>query len=278
MSWFGEVAAEIDRLVVATHRAAQAQFPESELATQLRAHPGLVNAVGALLIEGPVPVESVRVIYPYLPEHIFAALIDNNVAEGVVTIDNDILTSTADGREQARLASELLDAAAASMWSGAHLDDVEATARVLVDVGRGLDPPVVPSAFAVTQALIDRPAQPGRVFRLLGALRYWRADAHRAAWTAAGLNVREAHALNRLWDLDRGAVRIGQGEELPGTAGVAGLTSKGYAADDAITERGRAARADIETDTDARTEPIYAEMDDSQRGAFLNGLRALPIS
>ena len=135
-----------------------------------------------------------------------------------------------------------------------------------------------PSAFEVTQSLIDRPTQAGRVFRQLSALRYWRADAHRAAWSAAGLTVQEAHALNRLWDLDRGVVRVGQGDERPGRTGVAGLTDKGFAAGGAITDSGRAARAAIEADTDTRTLPIYAETSDDLRARFLTGLRALPIN
>jgi hypothetical protein len=92
------------------------------------------------------------------------------------------------------------------------------------------------------------------------------------------LSVGEAHALNRLWDIDRGVERVGQGEERPGRRGVAALTERGYAADDAITELGRKARAAIEADTDARTEPIYAPLDDAARTAFLDGLRELPIS
>jgi hypothetical protein len=278
VGWVGDVAAEIDRLVVATHEKAQTLFADSELAKTLKAHPGLVNGVGTSLLDGPVPVSSVAVIYPYLPERILQALIDNNVAEGIVEIVDGNLVCTDAGKQPAILASVLLDDSADAMWAS---DDtlvlVEETAHALADFARTLGPPMQPSAFELTVKLIDRPTLPGRVFRLLSALRYWRADAHRAAWSAAGLTVQEAHALNRLWDIKRDVVRVGQGEERPGRTGVAGLAEKGFAADDAITDVGVKARESIEADTDARTELIYAPLDEAARAAFLAGLQALPI-
>jgi hypothetical protein len=275
VAWVSDVAAEIDRLVVAVHGRASAAFAGSELAKRLTAHPGLVNGLGTSLFDGPVPLESVAVIYPYLPENLRDMLVQNNVDEGIVTIEDGKIFVTDEGREPARLASVLLDESADAMWSdSAWLDDAEGAATVAVMHGRSLTAPMHPSAFAVTHVLIDRPTQPGRVFRTLSALRYWRADAHRAAWTAAGLNVQEAHALNRLWDINREVVRVGQGEERPGRTGVAGLATKGFAAADAITEAGIAAREAIEADTDRRTEPIYATLTDP--GLFLEALRNLP--
>jgi hypothetical protein len=275
VAWVSDVAAEIDRLVVRVHGKAGELFAASELAQQMTAHPGLVNGLGTSLLDGPVPVEAVEVIYPYLPQHLRDMLIENNVAEGIVTVEDDKLVITDKGREPARLASVLLDESAAAMWpESAWLEAAEGGAMVAVLHGRALTAPMHPSAFGITQALIDRPTQPGRVFRLLSALRYWRADAHRAAWTAAGLNVAEAHALNRLWDLQRGVERVGQGEERPGRTGVAGLSTHGYAEGDVITELGVKAREAIEADTDARTEPIFATLSDPE--LFLNALRNLP--
>src|SRR5204862_503475 len=83
------------------------------------------------------------------------------------------------------------------------------------------------------------------------ALRYWRADAHRAAWHDAGLAVQEAHALNRLWDLDRNIDRVGQGDPRPGTRGVAALEERGWVADGAITDEGQKQREAIAAATDA---------------------------
>jgi hypothetical protein len=275
VSWVSDVAAEIDRLVVRVHGKAGELFASSELAKSFDAHPGLLNGIGTALVDGPVPVSAVEVIYPYLPERLRDMLVANNVEAGVVTLEDGNLVVTDAGREPARLASVLLDESADALWDGsAWLDDAEAGGMVAVMHGRSIEPPMQPSAFEVTHVLIDRPTQPGRIFRVLSALRYWRADAHRAAWSAAGLNVQEAHALNRLWDLHRGVERVGQGDERPGRTGVDGLTAKGLAATEAITDAGIAAREAIEADTDARTEPVFATLTD--RDLFLQSLQNLP--
>jgi hypothetical protein len=272
VGWVGEVAAEIDRLVVAVY--ARAPIGERMQELGYAAHPGIVNGFGASLLEGPIAAEHVSVLYPYLPERLCEMLIDNNVEQGVITREGDQLVLTERGVEPAVLAGELLDGAADAMWAeGASLDTAEAAGMVAVFHGRSLEPPMRPSAFAATEGMIDRPTQAGRVFRVINALRYWRADAHRAAWTAAGLNVQEAHALNRLWDIERGLVRVGQGEERPGRTGVAGLVSKGFAMGEAITNAGVKAREAIEADTDARNEPIFATLADP--GAFLEALQNL---
>ena len=274
MGWVNDVAAEIDRLVVAVY--ARAPIGERMQELGYAAHPGIVNGFGASLLHGPITADHVAVLYPYLPEHLCEMLIDNNVEQGVITREGDQLVLTERGAGPAVLAGELLDEAAESMWGegGTSLDTVEAAGMVAVFHGRSLEPPMRPSAFAVTEGMIDRPTQAGRVFRVLNALRYWRADAHRAAWTAAGLNVQEAHALNRLWDIERGLVRVGQGEERPGRTGVAGLVSKGFAMGEAITNAGVKAREAIEADTDARNQPIFETLSDP--GAFLEALRNLP--
>ncbi|HUR77176.1 MAG TPA: hypothetical protein VMZ22_04450 [Acidimicrobiales bacterium] len=279
MRWVSEVSAEIDRLVVATHDRAGALYPGHALAGVLTAHPGVVNALGLALMRGPVAVESLKVIHPYLPARLIDLLVENNVAEGVVQLEAGELVLTQLGYETARLANELLDEAAGFSWCDAGaLSPVETVSDALIAHACTLDPPAQPSAFAVTCTMTDRPTQAGRLFRLLSALRYWRADAHRAAWAVAGLTVQEAHALNQLWDLDRGIDRVGQGDPRPGRTGVTALSEKGYAAGDTITEAGRQARASIEADTDDRTEPVYAPLDDAARTTLLAGLRQLRIN
>lgn len=278
MAWVSDVAGEIDRLVVATHERAGKLFSGHALAGVLHAHPGVVNGIGLTLLREPVDVASLAVIYPYTPAKTIDLLIENNVAEGVVTVEGDRLTLTDVGREAARLANELLDESAGFCWTDpGALRPVEELAETAVTAAKALDPPIEPAAFAIKCNETERPTQAGRVFALLSALRYWRADAHRAAWAAMDLSVQEAHALNRLWDKDRDVERVGQGDPRPGRTGVTALAERGWAADDAITDLGRKAREAIEADTDARTEPVYAPLDDAARASFLAGLRQLPI-
>jgi hypothetical protein len=217
-------------------------------------------------------------IYPYLPERMLDMLVQNNVDEGLVAVDDGHMTLTDAGREIAQRAKAAFDAVPKAMWEGQDLDVAEQASAAAVAHGRKLPVVFEPSAFAVQAPIVDSASQAGRLFRGINALRYWRADAHRAAWTAAGLNVQEAHALNRLWDMHRDVERVGQGEERPGRTGVAGLTEKGLAANDAITDVGIKAREAIEADTDARTEPVYAPLDEAARLAFLDGLRQLPVN
>jgi hypothetical protein len=278
VGWVGDVAVEIDRLVVGMYERAGSLFAVNELAESMKAHPALLNGFSVSLFQGPMDATSVGVIYPYLPDNIRDLLIQNNVDEGIVRIDGDRIVLTDEGTGPARAVNEMFESAA-SIWDGHDgLGDIDDTAVAVVAHGRTLPPPILPSAFAVAERVTERPTQAERVFRHINAIRYWRADAHRAAWSEVGLSVLEAHALNRLWDIDRDVVRVGQGEERPGRRGVAGLTERGYATDDAITELGRKAREAIEADTDARTEPIYAPLDHAEREQFLTGLRGLPIN
>ena len=275
MGWVGDVAAEIDRLVVSGFEDAGRRVAEGF--GFANAHPGLLVGVGSALATGPTPVSALAATYPYLPQHLFDALVENNRDEGVISIDDGVMSLTAAGRVEADRVVACFIAAADEMWAGRDLAQLEDSSAAVVGHARSLAVLFDPSAFAVQGALTDQPTQAARVFRNLAAARYWRADAHRAAWTDAGLSVQEAHALIRLWDLDRGVVRIGQGEERPGRTGVSGLTAKGLAAGETISDAGRTLRIAIEADTDARTEPIYARLDDAARAPFLAALRQLPI-
>jgi hypothetical protein len=269
LGWVNDVAFEIDRLIVAVYSNVGREFAAG---WQLpNAHIAILQGVGSALLAHPVSVDSLRATYPYLPPAMLDALLQNNVDEGILTVAGEAMTLTDGIRSEAERQRALFASIPAGWWGERpYLAEVATNAATF---GATLAPLTTPSAFAVQVPLVD-----GSLFRSINALRYWRADAHRAAWAGAGLNVQEAHALNRLWDIDRGVERVGQGEPRPGRTGVAGLTDKGYAENKAITELGVKAREAIEADTDVRTEPIYATLDDAARAAFLTGLRELPIN
>jgi hypothetical protein len=274
VGWVGDVAAEIDRLVVTVFREAGRRVGDGF--GFANAHPGLLVGVGSALAARPLPVASLAATYPYLPPALLDMLVENNVAEGVITLDAGVMSLTEPARREAtRVLNAFVDVPE-EFWATALLDEVEVLSSACVTHGCSLDVLFEPSAFAVQAPLTDQPSQPARVFRNLAALRYWRADAHRAAWSGAGLSVLEAHALNRLWDLDRGVVRIGQGEEKPGREGTAALEERGWVADGAINDEGRKHREAIEAETDARTEPIYEVLDAAGRERFLEALQQLP--
>ncbi len=273
MGWVNETAAEIDRVVVAVFEQVGREL--SEEFEFPNAHPGFLLGVGYPLLQGPIAVEDLAAMYPYLPSELFEKLVQNNADEGAISLHAGVVALTDRGRETATRLRERFDEISGSLWEGHAVSDLESSALVALAHARSLGPLVEPSAFAI-QGAASGPSSAARLFHALTALRYWRADAHRAAWSAAGLSVLEAHTLNRLWDLDRGVERVGQGEPRPGRRGVAGLTERGYAENEVITELGRKAREVIEADTDARTEPIYAPLNDTARAGFRDALRRLP--
>ena len=162
-------------------------------------------------------------------------------------------------------------------WAGAGepLATVEEIAGAVVDRGRQLPPAAEAPVFTLFAAVCERPTLPGRVLRLITAVRYRRADAHRAAVAAAGLDFRAAHALNVPWDRHRGLTRLGQGFPEPGSS-VALLEQRGLAERGTISESGLTLREEVERDTDRRIAPLYEHLDQPSRGRFLAALAALP--
>jgi hypothetical protein len=275
-SYTGDVAREVDRLVIAGHQLA-GTAPKPPPLDAMTAHSGLLNTVAVVLLAGPVTRDDLGRVVPYLTPEIEDALLDNNVAEGVIT-GRDPIELTDAGHALAAATVALQESVVATAWASADetLTVVDSIAPDIVARAAGGDAPSMPSAFHLFAAVVDRPSLPGRVLRTITAMRYWRADAHRAALLAAGLAPFEAHALNRLWRARTGVDGVGQGRDEPGARGVAALEERGLAKDGEITADGFDARQSIEDDTNARTEPLYQPLDDRSRTALLDALAALP--
>ena len=273
----GAVASEIDRLVIRGHAVAAAADQPEPLAG-LTVHTGLLSTAAIVLLAAPLVRDDVGRIMPYLPTPVADALIENNASEEVIERRGDELSLTDQGKVLARAMVDLQEDTIASLWAGS--DDAMATVTDIADpiVRAALsgDAPSMPSAFHLFAAVTDRPTLAGRVLRTITAMRYWRADAHRAALHAVDLDPQQAHALNRLWDVKRGVERVGQGREEPGKRGVAALEQRGLADAGAITQAGVDLRETVETDTDVRTEPIYQGLNATGRDELLAALKALP--
>lgn len=275
MSWAGDVAAELDRLVVAIYEATSAALAPSWPFPN--AHPAVLHGIGSALLVGPVTVGGLHATYPYLPASMFEALVRNNVDEGVITLDGDVIGLTDAGRAQAQRTLGQFHDTVTAMWQRRDLSGLERATAVAVAYAATRPTLAEPSAFAVQAPLTDQIELAPRLFRQLNALRYWRADAHRASWANAGLTVGEAHALNRLWGADRQVERVGQGDPRPGRTGVAALTARGLAADDQITDAGRTLREAIEAETDTGTAIAFESLDDATRVFVVRRLREIPI-
>jgi hypothetical protein len=273
----GQAAEQIDRLVIAGHQMAAAVDKPEQL-KRLTAQPALLNTLAIVLLTRSFTRDDLGRVVPYLSPVLLDALIENNVIEGVVRSEGDgQLALTDDGREFAEAVVMVQERAIAELWQGQEpiVRSVETIVVPLVLGARDFDPPTTPAAFDLFAGVIDRPAPEGRVLRAITAMRYWRADAHRATLRAAGLEAHEAHALNRLWDAQRNVERVGQGRVDPGERGVAALEKRGLAQRGAITDVGLDQREAIEADTDARTMPLYDALDAASRDRLLAGLVGL---
>jgi hypothetical protein len=230
------------------------------------------------MLEHPLTRGDLGRILTYTPPGVVDALIENNVSEGLVLRHDEQLSLTPAGRAAAAGVVSVQDASVAELWAVAEapLATVEEIAVPLVRRGRQIAAPASPSTFEIFARVPDRPTPAGRVLRAITAMRYWRADAHRAALDAAGLVARDAHALNRLWDSHRGVSRVGQGFPEPGAKGVAALEAAQLAAGGAITPLGIELREQVELDTDRRTAPLYMGLDASSRDRLRSALFALP--
>jgi hypothetical protein len=124
------------------------------------------------------------------------------VAQGIAVRDADgTLHLTELGRELARYAQRATAEAAEELWSSgpSMLPGLASVPRLADLVGRVLEHGLAtggPAYRAMVPVYEPDDASPAmRLTTRLGALRHHRADAHRAAWRAAGLTAAEIQAL-----------------------------------------------------------------------------------
>lgn len=104
----------------------------------------------------------------------------------------------------------------------------------------------------------------GAVWRLADRLREYRGDSHTAAWIAAGLDATEIGLLSELyWGLPmRSYIRTRAWSNHDLDAAEERLVSRGWIADGALTDAGRAAREAIEVATDVQLRPAVTSLGD----------------
>jgi hypothetical protein len=104
----------------------------------------------------------------------------------------------------------------------------------------------------------------GDAWRLADRLREYRGDAHTAAWTSAGFSPAEIGLLTELWwgVPARSHVRTRAWDDAALDAAEEHLAAGGLVAGGALTERGRAAREEVERTTDRQCAPIVDALGD----------------
>lgn len=157
--------------------------------------PGFESSFYFGLLARPMPAESFAAVTAYGP-----ATMADELEQGTAVVDADGAWRLTDrGRAVALAVQEALGQSAAERWNpgpplSAVLPGPAALPRLVDLVRRLLDSGQTSGgpAFRALAPVFEPPgASPAvRLMSRLGALRHHRADAHRAAWQAAGLTAR----------------------------------------------------------------------------------------
>ncbi|WP_240192795.1 hypothetical protein [Glycomyces sp. YM15] len=195
MSYAAVIRPVIDRVHVSIRNAVRPAI--RELYAQRGLTPGLEIDVYAALLDHPVPEAALaaRMVYwPFDP--------DAAEAPGLVERVDGYWHLTEAGREVVVEADRAFAAAAERLWSYRPSPSMPGLAAVeavlplvqrLLEAGQAHGGPVFK---ALTPVWEPPGSSPSALLNLrLEALRHHRADAHRAAWGAAGLTVEEIQAL-----------------------------------------------------------------------------------
>ena len=152
---------------------------------------------------------------------------------------------------------------------GAPPDGIDDAVALLRRACEPLEPAGKPLfAGALSQ---EWPGDPiGDLFHAGDLLREYRGDAHTAAWTARGLDAVEVGLLTeQYWGVPARSyirTRAWSNEQLDAAA--ARLVGRGWLADGALTDAGRAVREEIERTTDAQLEPAVGALGDDIEALF----------
>jgi hypothetical protein len=188
------VAPVTDRLVIGILLRAQPGNRQLAEAHGLARSGGLVEFRYALL-GGPVARSTADAVARYFSRGGLDEELDAQVAQGMISIDGDRIVVTDGGRAFLHAVYDLHAGMTTEAWE-AQLSNVEWLADV---VGRLLAAGAATAgpAFAGMGRPFERRGDPAALvlFNRLSALRYHRADAHAAAWAAAGHTAESIRAM-----------------------------------------------------------------------------------
>ncbi len=185
------IGAELNRLVPAVHQAARPRV--GPLVAPLRPHIGFVVDLRTLLLAGPASLRAVLAVHRY--QDGVDAAIDELVSGGVLLVREEAVLATDRCRALLDRIMAGLDDTCTDLWGTptACLDAATAAITAATDGSAAFDRPAFDALAAAGHPGTGTTA--GRLFTALSTLRYHRADAHAAAWAAAGLTVDTVRAL-----------------------------------------------------------------------------------
>lgn len=191
-----EVAAQVDRVAIGVHPLARARSRNEVVQAGLTGGTGVLVSLAAPLLSGPAPAGDLHAVERYSPWPDFVATLDTHIAQGMLERGDDGRYGlTAPGHRLCAAIRAAQGAAITESWQPAA--DVVSRLLPLTDrlVAAGWE--TAGTAYAVMAGARDpQAASPAHLLLIrVTALRYHRADAHAAAWAAAGLTAEQAVAL-----------------------------------------------------------------------------------
>jgi len=285
------VAAEVDRLFIAGHRAAR------PFALDLRQRLGvtslgpLIDLRRQLLSSSGMTVQDAHWKQRGMPLDELQASLEDSVSDGLLNRAGNLFTPTERGREVLDGLTDALSRGPAPRWGrGAELGQaIQGADMVIQHAGNTLDAVDYP-AFRVERAGagVDPSTQPSALWRHLSTLRSLRVDAHDLAWrpfTELGPEKKLLTALcytdgpNSV-DVRREESMLLDDDHL--TENLVTLEKRGWARRDGdrweATPAGRQIRRQVEENTNAFNAPPFSVLRERQRLDLLSVLRELPAA
>jgi hypothetical protein len=258
------VAQEIDRLVLAVNNAVDGTRL-SEAAGERVLDWMLLNGLGDFMLAGVLTEEVAALRSRYRPRDVVIDRLNELEQQGLVERHGPALAATEQLRPPIEAMMDARADAASAMWRG-HEDDVEQASRTARSLGA-----LASDDHSVADVHRSLPAPEDPFLRLhsrLVTLRYIRQHDHAAAWLGQELTVAEIVVMTGLWN----------GEDVAPGGGLSQLVARGLASDDppALTDAGRTMRAEIEADTNERSQATFDALGENETAEFLTVLRRLP--
>ena len=225
----------------------------------------VLNQLGDFLLAGVLTTTIVTARTPYRPREVVRARIHELLEQGLIEHQGPALAATDELRPLIEAARAARADAAATMWRGQE-DDVDQASQTAHELAAlASDDHLVAAAHRALPA----PEDPFlRLHTRLVTLRYVRQHDHMAAWQSRGLTPPEIIVMSTLWG----------GDDVAPDEGLAQLVARGLATDDppALTDAGQSMRAEIESDTNERSQAIFNALGENETAEFLAVLRRLP--
>ena len=258
------MAPEIDRLVLAVNDAVDGARL-AEAAGDRVLDWMMVNGLGDFMAAGVLTEEVATLRSRYRPPDVVLGRLHELEQQGLVERRGGALAATGELRPAIEAMMDARADAAATQWRG-HEDDVDEAARAAAELGMLASGEHVVAVVHRSLPALEDPYL--RLHTRLVTLRYVRQHDHAAAWLAQGLTASEIVVMTGLWN----------GEDVASGDELLQLVARGLASDDppALTDVGRHMRAEIETDTNARTQAIFSAFGENETAEFLAVLRRLP--